>query len=106
MIENLDWSAVFEKYDGPETVFYCDLPYVGKEDYYLINTIDHEKLVNSLGALEGDWLLSYSDLPDSLDSHHIVERASKNYINSGKSGSANNTCERLVMNFQPSGSAE
>ncbi len=30
VLENLEWSEVFEKYDGPETVFYCGPPYVGR----------------------------------------------------------------------------
>jgi DNA adenine methylase len=37
VLENLDWADVFEKYDSEDTVFYCDPPYVGYEDYYLVN---------------------------------------------------------------------
>lgn len=27
-VENCDWEEMFDRYDGPETVFYCDPPYV------------------------------------------------------------------------------
>lgn len=39
VVENLDRADVFEEYDGEDTVFYCDPPYVGYEDYSLVNTI-------------------------------------------------------------------
>lgn len=103
VIENLDWQAVIDKYDSAETVFYLDPPYVGKEDYYLVNTIDHGELVDALAELDGRFILSYSELPERLstDDYHVIERGSKNYINSGKQGSAKETRERLVMNVDP-----
>lgn len=45
-------------------MFYCDPPYVGSEGYSLVNTIDHEALVDGLAGLEGDWICSYEDLPE------------------------------------------
>jgi DNA adenine methylase len=103
VVENLDWHDVLSKYDSAETVFYLDPPYVGKEDYYLVNTIDHDALVTALGELDGRFVLSYSDLPESLavEDYHLVERGSKNFMNSGKQGSAKDTRERLVMNIDP-----
>ena len=66
-LENLDWSEVFEKYDSEGTVFYCDPPHVGYEDTYLVNTIGHAALVDGLAGLEGDWICSYEDLPEGLE---------------------------------------
>ncbi|WP_424015200.1 hypothetical protein ACOZ35_04160 [Halorubrum xinjiangense] len=54
VVENLDWADVFEKCDSEDTVFYCASPYVDCEDYYLVNTIGHEALVDGLAGLEGD----------------------------------------------------
>ena len=48
VLENLDWSAAFEKYDSEETVFYCDPPYVGKEGDYLESDTDHSEFVEAL----------------------------------------------------------
>jgi len=101
VIENLDWSDLLEKYDGEETVFYCDPPYVGKESMYPVSDIDHAQFVNALDELDGDWILSYAKLPGGLDDYHVMGRDEKNYINNGTSGSANRTREHLVTNFEP-----
>jgi DNA adenine methylase len=101
VLENLDWSEAFEKYDAAETVFYLDPPYVGKEDYYLIDTIDHEALVDGLGNLEGRWICSYSELPDGLEEYHVIGRDENHFIGNGASGSTTSARERLVMNFEP-----
>ena len=33
-IENLDYSDCIQRYDSPETLFYCDPPYLDAEHYY------------------------------------------------------------------------
>ena len=100
VVENLDWADVFGKYDSEDTV-YCDLPYVGYEDYYLVNTVDHAALVDGLAWLEGDWICSYEDLPGTFEDVHVLDRDEKRFINSGKRGEAKDAKERLVMNFDP-----
>ncbi|WP_323677575.1 DNA adenine methylase [Halorubellus sp. PRR65] len=100
-IENLDWQAVFEKYDSPDTVFYCDPPYVGKEDYYPASKIDHDELVAALRDLEGRCLCSYADLPESATGLPVVTRDSHFSMGSGKQGHAVDTTERLLLNFDP-----
>jgi DNA adenine methylase len=95
VVENLDWADVFEKYDSEDTVFYCDPPHVGYEDYYLVNTIDHEALVDGLTGLEGDWICSYEDLPGTFEDVYVIDRNEKRFINSGKRGSAKDAKERL-----------
>ena len=100
VLENLDWSEVFEKYDGEETVFYCDPPYVGKEEYYPVSEIDHAEFVSALGELEGQWVVSYADLPGGLDDYQVVGRGEKNFMGNGKTGSAKRTREHLVMNMK------
>lgn len=101
VLENLDWADVLEKYDGPDTVFYCDPPYVGQEDYYRVPGLDHEAFVDTLDTLEGKWLVSYTELPAGLDEYHVVGKDENHYIGSGKQGRANRCRERLVMNFEP-----
>ncbi|WP_256948869.1 DNA adenine methylase [Halorubrum ezzemoulense] len=101
VVENLDWADVFEKYDSEDTVFYCDPPYVGYEDYYLVNTIDHEALVDGLAGLGGDWICSYEDLPEGFEDVYVLDRDGKRFISNGKRGEAKDAKERLVMNFEP-----
>lgn len=70
--ENLDFEDVLAKYDSEDTLFYIDPPYVGKEEYH--GDIDHERLVDSLTNLEGDFILSYGETPpDGLDSYRSVK---------------------------------
>ena len=98
MIENLDWKGVIDQYDGPETVFYCDPPYVDQESAYPVSDIDHAEFVDVLSQIEGDWLVSYEDIPDGLEEYEVIERGHARGINSGKSGSAKRVKERLIMN--------
>ena len=100
VLENLDWQEVFEKYDGEETVFYCDPPYVGKESYYPVSDIDHSAFVEALRELEAKWIVSYSELPDGLEEFRVVGRGESNFMGNGKSGSAKKTRERLVMDVE------
>ena len=64
-IENLRFEDCLRRYDGAETTFYVDPPYVGKERYYGADfaPADHERLREVLGGLEGWWLASYNDCP-------------------------------------------
>ena len=98
VIENLDWKDVINKYDGPETVFYCDPPYVDQEAAYPVNDIDHAEFVDVLDETEGNWLVSYEDIPDGLEEYEVIERGHARGINSGKSGSAKRVKERLIVN--------
>ena len=99
VLENLDWSEAFEKYDGEETVFYCDPPYVGTEGYYPVSDIEHSAFVEALGELEGKWIVSYAELPGGLDEYRVVGRGERNFMGNGKTGSAKRTWEHLVMGF-------
>ncbi|MBO4248385.1 DNA adenine methylase [Halomicrobium sp. IBSBa] len=101
VVENLHWQALVEKYDSDETVFYFDPPYVGTEDYYPTSEIVHEELVGMLSDLDGYGICSYQELPEGSSDLRVLARDSKNYINSGTSGSANETRERLLLNFDP-----
>lgn len=100
LLERLDWQAVIEKYDGPETVFYCDPPYVGEESTYPVSAIDHQALRAVLADCEGTWFVSYSELPEGYETFTVLERGAKRFINSGTSGSANDVTERLVTNVE------
>jgi DNA adenine methylase len=86
VLENLDWSEAFEKYDGEETVFYCDPPYVGKEGYYPVSDIEHSAFVEALGGLDGDWVVSYAELSTGLTSIESSGAASGTSWGTGSRG--------------------
>jgi DNA adenine methylase len=90
------WADAVEKCASPDTVFYCDPPYVDKQDYYPVEDIDHEELLATLGECEGAWYCSYADLPANADEFEVVAKDSRNYINNGTSGSTNETTEHLI----------
>lgn len=102
VVENFDWRRLVEKYSSPETVFYFDPPYLGAEEYYLVDDIEHAEFVEVLTEIEGRWLCSYQDLPEGMDEFRVVGRDDRDYINNGTSGSTTKVREHLTMNFNPS----
>ncbi len=63
-IECMDFEKVIHKYDGKNTIFYLDPPYVGVEFYYKSNGVDftpddHKRLAKILKKIKGKFVLSY-----------------------------------------------
>ena len=102
-IEHLDFGTIFEKYDSPETVFYCDPPYVDVgDDYYQTEDggFNHERFVESLHDLEGKWLVSYDhNIPTGLQDYTIIDRQKRSTMDHEKAQKT----ESLVMNFDADG---
>ncbi len=66
VIECLPWPRVFDLYDAPGTVFFCDPPYAdGDQDSYshAFSEADHLALRERLRTLKGRWILTYGDHP-------------------------------------------
>lgn len=57
--ENLDWSEIFEKYDGEET---CST--ANRRTSAMRTTVRSQR-----SRLEGDWLVSYAELSGRLDEY-------------------------------------
>jgi len=103
-VENLDYAEVFDRYDAPDTVFYCDPPYLDEGDalYTHEGKFDHERFLDALTDLEADWLVSYTRLPEELqDGYHVVEKDMAVRIRQGQGDWEKENTERLVMNFNP-----
>lgn len=101
-IENRDFSEIFKRFDGDETVFYCDPPYVEEgDDLYTHGSFDHKRFIDDLEDLEGYWLVSYTDVPDPLRKYEIREKGIEYSSQNGSDGSHKEATERLVMNFDP-----
>lgn len=64
-LENSDFRKIIETYDAPETLFYCDPPYLEAEKYYEggFNIQDHEALARLLHEIKGKVCLSYCPHP-------------------------------------------
>lgn len=65
-IECLDWQECIDRYDTPQTLFYLDPPYHGRETGYgegLFASGDHAALAERLKRLRGRFLLSLADTP-------------------------------------------
>jgi DNA adenine methylase len=64
-LEYGDWRKIISRYDGPQTLFYCDPPYVDLRYYeHNFEQPDHEALALALRRIEGKFMLSYNDVPE------------------------------------------
>ncbi|MGH0448516.1 DNA adenine methylase [Bacillus mycoides] len=65
MIECQDFRKIIDTYDGPNTLFYIDPPYRGREFRYKGNFTDkdHEDLANILTNIKGKAIVSYYSDP-------------------------------------------
>lgn len=67
-IECADWATIIDRYDTPDTLFYCDPPYVhatrrGGRYTREMSDEDHARLVDRLLSIEGAAVLSGYDHP-------------------------------------------
>lgn len=97
-IQNADYQRVIEKYDGEDTVFYLDPPYLEKEHTYRVEDFDHGDLADALAGIDGFAMVSYSDRPDRYNSWTEFARTHNHESNKSK---AVDVTERLLCNFDP-----
>lgn len=96
-VQNGDYRDVIEKYDSPETVFYCDPPYLSKEQTYRIRDFEHAELSEVLEGIEGRAMVSYSDMPPGYEGWHEDTRLHHHESNQ----KPKEVTERLLMNYDP-----
>lgn len=64
-VENLSWKEFIERYDKPDTFFYCDPPYYQCPDYkHNFVLEDFISLADTLKDIKGKFMLSINDHPD------------------------------------------
>lgn len=101
-IECRDFREIIRVYDSPDTLFYVDPPYIGRERYYAggFTEQDHRELAAMLHNIQGKAIVSYYDDPLLLDLYPDWERetfqGTKQIVN-GVNGGAE---ELLLMNFK------
>lgn len=95
-IVNDTFQNVIDRYDSPQTLFYCDPPYYGTEHYYTEDA-DHDELYDKLTDIEGDAVVSYTDIPPGLYEgwEEIVREQNHN-----AGGNVKQVDERLLCNFR------
>lgn len=103
-IENLDYGDLVDRTDSEETLYYFDPPYLDVERglYTGHDAFDHSRFVDTLEAIEGRWVVSYTTLPEGLRSgYHVAEKDKRNTLRCGVDDWEKEDTERLVMNFDP-----
>lgn len=100
-VENVSYEKLISTYDGPDTLFYFDPPYIGTEDYYRESDFSHQEFVENLRDVEGYWIVSYDEIPEELEQYHVSREKSTNFIDSGVKGEGKETVETLVTNYDP-----
>lgn len=66
-IENRPYAAIIKRFDRPDTLFYCDPPYRGYEDYYgpgVFSKDDFIQLRDILASIKGKFIMSINDHKD------------------------------------------
>ena len=64
-VEHLDWKRCIEKYDRPETFFFCDPPYWQTEGYGVDFPFEqYLSLAETMKTSQGRFLLTVNDHPD------------------------------------------
>jgi DNA adenine methylase len=73
-----DALAMFDRYDAPDTLFYCDPPYTGTHSDVYVNAYQEDdwcRLVDRLERLEGSFMLShYPATREPRDTVKIVKK--------------------------------
>lgn len=62
IFEDLDYRECLNKYDSPDTFFYCDPPYLNTRDYYgkgCFNEEDHYRLAEILHNIKGQAMITH-----------------------------------------------
>lgn len=63
-VENRPFEAIINRFDKPDTFFYCDPPYYGCEDYYgkgIFSRDDFQTLRDVLSNIKGKFIMSIND---------------------------------------------
>ena len=107
VVKNGDFSDIISEFDSKSAYFYLDPPYWKTENYYSnhnFGILDHVRLSECLGLIEGKFSLSYYDF-DDLNQYYPKENfrwASQIFSKpaAAKKNKKQNTAEEiLIMNY-------
>lgn len=109
-IENLDYADCIRRYDSPNTLFYCDPPYLNAEGYYGKGNFayeDHHALARLLRGAKGKAMVShysnglYEELYQGWQRFEYQSFKGSSKASTGESKPK--TVECLYTNFKPVG---
>jgi len=105
-IDQRDFRDVIRKWDGEETVFFCDPPYYGDAGdwFWTFTEQDHMDLAAMLADLEGKAMVTYYDHPEvrrlyagwTMIEHHRRRRGAAMWKRSTRA-----VCELIILNYDP-----
>ena len=101
----LDYGAFLTRYDGSSTLFYLDPPYWGNETDYgkgLFHRDDFRRLADQLATLQGRFLLSINDVPETREtfSRFHITPVTTTYTIGRTNDTRGARAELLVSNFK------
>ena len=105
-IDQRDFREIIPKWDGPDTVFFCDPPYYGEAgaQFWRFTDDDHIALAACLSAIEGKALVTYYDHPAvrrlyqgwTITEHHRALKAGGMWQRNPRQ-----VCELIIANYDP-----
>ncbi len=103
-VENRPFDAIINRFDKPDTFFYCDPPYYGFEDYYgkgIFSREDFGRLKDILAGIKGKFIMSINDVPDirSLFKGFKIEAVGTTYT-AGGANKKKSVKELLIRNYE------
>lgn len=104
VFECLDWSEVLRRYDGPNSLFYLDPPYVGGENDYGKGMFDRDQfaqMADQLKEIQGAFIMSINDVPEIREMFawaHLHEVTLKYTVSSQ---AATDAQELIISNREP-----
>jgi DNA adenine methylase len=103
-IERLPYDECLQRYDGQDTLFYCDPPYYGHEKDYgpgIFGREDFTRLAGLLREISGRFLLGINDLPEVREIFvaFTLREVATTYNAGTRHGHGKQAQELLVANF-------
>ena len=103
-VENKPFDVIIKRFDKPDTLFYCDPPYHGFEDYYgkgVFSRKDFKTLRDILASIKGKFIMSINDTPEirALYKGFQIETVSTSYSAAG-ANKKKKVSELLIMNYK------
>ncbi len=102
VIEQLSYSDLIRRYDGPDVLFYLDPPYVGCEDDYGdgFTPDDFARLADQLYDISGKFILSVNDAPLAREAfaRFSIEEVQVTYMIGAKHRGGTRVGELIVSN--------
>lgn len=105
VIECLDYADFITRYDGKETLFYLDPPYLGCEGDYgkeLFGRDKFDRMAEQLGQIKGRFLMSINDVPEIRETFAAfkVTEVETTYTIGKQNDSRGSRAELLISNFK------